>query len=110
MTDFSSSRSGPGQGDSRERLDRAREAGVALYRNVVTPKIERALRDHKRKSDHLTIYIRIAREAEALEATPLETMYDGEEFLAAGANTGIVRLPLDIEPRGISRPCRGPSR
>ncbi|MCP4693515.1 MAG: CHAT domain-containing protein, partial [Desulfobacterales bacterium] len=100
VADLSGSRSHPGQRDSRERIDKAREAGVALYRKVFTPEIERSFREYRKKSDHLTIRIRIAREAEALEAAPWETMHDGEAFLAADARTGIVRLPLDIEPRG----------
>jgi len=41
--------------------------------------------------------LRLAPQAAGLEALPWETLYDGDEFIAAGARTSPSRLPLDVQ-------------
>ncbi|HYL98900.1 MAG TPA: tetratricopeptide repeat protein [Blastocatellia bacterium] len=90
--------------DAREpekRLERLKSRGKKLYEKLFAPDVERIWNERKDASQFLVLCLRIAREAEGLEALPWETLYDPaeEEFIAAGAKTGMSRLPLDIEPQ-----------
>jgi tetratricopeptide (TPR) repeat protein/CHAT domain-containing protein len=96
MTDFEISRLDTVRKDPSERLERLTAFGGKLYKTLFASEIEKIWKDYKEKSDFLTLCIRIAKEADALELLPWETLYDGEEFLAAGAKTSLTRLPLDI--------------
>ena len=49
--------------------------------------------------EFLVLCIRIADDANELEAIAWETLFDGEEFIAAGTKTTISRLPLDVQPQ-----------
>ncbi|MBM3237703.1 tetratricopeptide repeat protein [Candidatus Poribacteria bacterium] len=99
MTEFEISRLDTVRKDPYERLERLTAFGGKLYKTLFAPEIEKIWKDYKEKSDFLTLCIRIAREADGLEILPWETLYDGEEFLAAGAKTSLTRLPLDIHPQ-----------
>jgi hypothetical protein len=63
------------------------------------PEVQQIWQQYKDRTDFLTLCLRIAPKAAGLEALPWETLFDGEEFLAAGAKTGMSRLPLDIPPQ-----------
>ncbi|MBN1349383.1 tetratricopeptide repeat protein [candidate division KSB1 bacterium] len=96
MTEFEISRLESARKDPYERMERLRAFGGKLYQQVFTPEIEKIWQQHKKKSDFLCLCLRFAPEADGLEMLPWETLYDGEEFLAAGVTTGLTRLPLDI--------------
>jgi len=96
--------------DPAARVERLREYGGRLYELLFTPDVNRAWQKLKQASDFLVICARIAREANVLEAIPWEALWDGNEFLAAGAKTTISRLPLDVEPRSNLVPIVGPVR
>jgi tetratricopeptide (TPR) repeat protein len=81
------------------RVDRLKAYGAKLYGKVFVAEVEKAWLEAKDGSGFLVACIRIAPEAVGLEALPWETMFDGEEFIAAGAKTGMSRLPLDIPPQ-----------
>ncbi|UCH97581.1 MAG: CHAT domain-containing protein, partial [Candidatus Aminicenantes bacterium] len=96
MTDFEISSLDSKPKTPYERLERRRAFGNKLYRKLFTPEIEKTWQKYKEKSDFQVLCLRIAPEAEKLEVLPWETLYDSEEFIAAGARTGMTRLPLDI--------------
>jgi tetratricopeptide (TPR) repeat protein len=99
MTDFEVSRLDIGSEKPYERMQRLKAFGGKLFRKLFVPDIEKIWRQYKETGDFLVLCLRIAPEAERLEVLPWETLYDGSEFLAAGAVTGLTRLPLDIEPQ-----------
>jgi tetratricopeptide (TPR) repeat protein/CHAT domain-containing protein len=99
MTDFEISRLDAEPKGPYERLERRKVFGSKLYQKLFTSEIEKTWQEYKEKSDFLVLCIRIAPEAEKLEILPWETLYDNEEFIAAGARTGMTRLPLDISPQ-----------
>jgi CHAT domain-containing protein len=85
--------------DPAGRVERLREFGRKLYQQIFTPEVARRWSEHKQSNEFLVLCIRIATEANELEAIAWETLFDGEEFLAAGTKTTITRLPLDIQPQ-----------
>jgi CHAT domain-containing protein/tetratricopeptide (TPR) repeat protein len=85
--------------DPAGRVERLREFGRKLYQQIFTPDIARIWSEHKQSNEFLVLCIRIATEANELEAVPWETLFDGEEFIAAGTKTTSTRLPLDIQPQ-----------
>lgn len=78
------------------RFEKLKSFGSVLYNRLFTKEIGDVWRNFKEKEDFVTLCIRISREVERLELLPWETLYDGREFIAAGACTGLTRLPLDI--------------
>ncbi|MDQ3011807.1 MAG: CHAT domain-containing protein, partial [Acidobacteriota bacterium] len=72
--------------------------GRKLYQQLFTAGVEQIWRQHRDRSDFLTLCLRIHDNAKRLEAVPWEALHDGAEFLAAGAKTTITRLPLGIAP------------
>ena len=84
--------------DPAGRVDRITAFGSRLYKRVFTTEVARCWLEHKKASELSVLCIRIAPEASELEAIPWETLFDGEEFLAAGAGSTISRLPLDVKP------------
>jgi tetratricopeptide (TPR) repeat protein/CHAT domain-containing protein len=101
--------------DGREpakRFERLKSRGKKLYEKLFAPEIQRVWNERKDPSQFLVLCLRIDPEAEGLEALPWETIYDPEEeeFIAAGAKTGMSRLPLDIEPQdglpGLAAPLK----
>lgn len=99
MTDFEISRLDAKPKTQYERLERRKAFGSKLYQKLFTSEIEKTWQEYKEKSDFLVLYLRIAPEAEKSEVLPWETLYDSTEFIAAGARTGMTRLPLDISPQ-----------
>jgi tetratricopeptide (TPR) repeat protein/CHAT domain-containing protein len=99
MTDFELSHLDDKPKTQYERLERRKSFGSKLYQKLFTSDIEKTWQEYKEKSDFLVLCLRIAPEAEKLEVLPWETLYDSEEFIAAGARTGMTRLPLDISPQ-----------
>ena len=99
MTPFEMNRLDVDPKDPAARFSRLQDYGHKLYQKLFTPEIQTLWQQHKRATDFLTLCLRIAPEAAGLEALPWETLYDGEEFLAAGAKTGMSRLPRDITPQ-----------
>ncbi len=83
--------------DPHGRMERIKHYGRQLYDKLFNPEIAKLWQEYKAKNDFLTLCLRLAPEAADLEALPWETLYDGDEFLAAGAKTGLSRLPLDIK-------------
>ncbi|MHC4559364.1 MAG: tetratricopeptide repeat protein [Planctomycetota bacterium] len=83
--------------DPQGRMDRLKEFGIKLYGRLFTPEIKKLWTDYSQKSGFLILCIRISPEAKDLEALPWETLYEGEEFIAAGARTSLSRLPLDVK-------------
>ncbi|HEY0073477.1 MAG TPA: tetratricopeptide repeat protein [Abditibacteriaceae bacterium] len=55
--------------------------------------------EHKQSNEFVVLCLRIAADANELEAIPWETLFDGEEFIAAGTRTTLSRLPLDVQPQ-----------
>ena len=96
--------------DPAGRVDRIATYGRRLYQKVFTTEIARVWSEHKKASELAVLCIRIAPEASELEAIPWETLFDGEEFLAAGARSTISRLPLDVQrlnaPPAVPTPLR----
>lgn len=96
MTQFEINRLECDPKDPAGRFERLKTLGSKLFHNVFTPDIQKIWKGFKEKCDFLILCIRIAPEAGGLEILPWETLHDGEEFLSAGAKTGVCRLPLDI--------------
>jgi tetratricopeptide (TPR) repeat protein len=96
--------------DPLGRLERLQDFGRKLYQRLFTAEVERLWREHRDHSDLLTLCLRIHDDAKRLEAVPWEALYDGAEFIAAGAKTTVTRLPLGIAPPAdfpaISLPIR----
>jgi hypothetical protein len=90
--------------DPVTRIERLREYGERLYQQIFTSEIRTVWLEHKANSEFLVLCIRIATDANELEAIAWETLFDGEEFIAAGAKTTISRLPLDVSP-GVVLPA-----
>jgi hypothetical protein len=85
--------------DPQGRLERLQAFGVKLYQLLFTKAVRGVWESYKKKAPFLELCLRIAPEARELEALPWETLYDGEEYLAAGGKTGVSRLPLDVPVR-----------
>jgi tetratricopeptide (TPR) repeat protein len=85
--------------DPAGRVARLREFGSKLYQQIFTLEVERIWTEHKQRHDFLALCIRIAVDANELEAIAWETLFDGDEFLAAGTKTTLTRLPLDVQPQ-----------
>ena len=85
--------------DPAGRVERLREFGRKLYQKIFTPEIESVWSKHKQENEFLVLCIRIAADANELESIAWETLFDGEEFVAAGTRTTITRLPLDVPPQ-----------
>ncbi|HKV40593.1 MAG TPA: CHAT domain-containing protein [Blastocatellia bacterium] len=98
MTEFRINQLDYGVGDPVERLGRLTEFGQSLYKKLFSPEIERVWCELNESNSFLVLCLRIDPQAVGLEALPWETLFDGEEFIAAGAMTGLSRLPLDIAP------------
>ena len=94
--------------DPLGRIERIREFGQRLYRKLFNADVERVWKQQKASSDFLVLCLRIAPEAAGLESVPWETLFDGREFIAAGATTGMSRLPLDIDPQDDLLPVPRP--
>lgn len=92
--------------DPAARVERLREFGRRLYQQIFTPEVERIWSGYKQNNDFSVLCIRIDREANELEAIAWETLFDGEEFIAAGTKTTISRLPLDVQPPRRLSPIR----
>ena len=85
--------------DPAQRFSRLRDFGFKLYQQLFQPEIERVWSEHKRASEFAVLCIRIAPNAEELEAIPWETLFDGEDFIAAGTKSTISRLPTNVSPQ-----------
>ena len=96
ITQFEINRLEPDEKDPSARLDRIRDFGGKLYKKLFTPDVQKLWAGFIRKADFLVLCLRIDPQASELETLPWETLHNGDEFLAAGATTGISRLPLDI--------------
>lgn len=96
--------------DPAARLERIKKFGGKLYQELFSPEIQKIWQRYKETSDFLILCLRIAPDPATvgLEAIPWETLFDGEEFLAAGAKTGMSRLPLDIAPQDDCPPIAPP--
>ncbi len=99
MTDFEVSRLDIGKQEPEERLDQLQAFGSKLYQRLFVPQVKEVWQEYKERGDFLTLCLRSAPGAEKLEVLPWETLYDGNEFIAAGPRTSLIRLPLDIQPR-----------
>lgn len=97
MTDFEIRQLAPSDKDPQGRLERLKAFGSKLHDKLFSPEIQKIWQEYKKKSDFLVLCVRIDPEASGLESLPWETLYDGEEFIAAGGKTGLSRLPLDVE-------------
>ena len=99
MTEFEINQLDVATRDPAARVERLRSFGTKLYRKIFNEEVEKLWQEAKDRSGFVVACIRIAPEAVGLEALPWETMFDGEEFIAAGAKTGMSRLALDIAPQ-----------
>ncbi len=99
LTEFTLKDLEPDFKDAAARVNRLEQFGRSLYKKLFNEDIERVWKEHKAASEFLVLCLRIAPEARGLEALPWETLYDGEEFIAAGGKTGLTRLPLDLAPQ-----------
>ncbi|MBW8036481.1 MAG: CHAT domain-containing protein, partial [Planctomycetes bacterium] len=97
ITQFEINRLEPDSKDPYGRMERLREFGKKLYDKLFTHDVQKLWADYKQKSGFLVLCLRLAAEANGLEVLPWETLYDGSEFIAAGAKTGLSRLPLDVQ-------------
>jgi tetratricopeptide (TPR) repeat protein len=96
MTEFEVNQLDVAARDPAVRIERLKAYGAKLYSEIFGAEVEKLWQEAKARSGFLVACIRIAPEAVGLEALPWETMFDGEEFIAAGARSGMSRLPLDI--------------
>jgi tetratricopeptide (TPR) repeat protein len=85
--------------DPAGRVGRLREFGSRLYRQIFTPEVAAVWSEQKQRHEFLVLCIRVAADATELEAIAWETLFDGEEFIAAGTKTTVLRLPLDVQPQ-----------
>ncbi|HWN09026.1 MAG TPA: tetratricopeptide repeat protein [Pyrinomonadaceae bacterium] len=96
--------------DPAGRVHRLREFGQRLHKRIFATEVAQVWEGHKLKHEFLVLCIRIAPEASELEAIPWETLFDGEEFIAAGTKTTLTRLPLDVQPQlalsGVPSPLK----
>jgi tetratricopeptide (TPR) repeat protein/CHAT domain-containing protein len=99
LTEFALKELEPDFKDAAARINRLEQFGRSLYKKLFNEDIERVWKKHKAASEFLVLCLRIAPDARGLEALPWETLYDGEEFIAAGGKTGLTRLPLDLLPQ-----------
>jgi len=99
MTDFEISRLDAPPKNPYKSLENRKSFGAKLYKKLFSPEIKETWQKYKDSGDFLMLCLRIAPEAEKLEILPWETLYDSREFIAAGASTGLFRLPLDIPPQ-----------
>ncbi len=110
MTDFEISRLHNMNDGPWMMLERLKTFGQKLYHRLFPPGIEKLWREYKMAGEFLVLCIRTASGAGALEMLPWECLYDGDEFIAAGANTGMTRLPLEIplqkDPPPVVLPIR----
>ena len=104
MTEFEINQLDVAVREPAARVERLRSFGAKLYRKVFSAEVEKLWQESKDGGSFLVACIRIAPEAVGLEVVPWETMFDGEEFIAAGAKTGMSRLPLDILPKDEMSP------
>ena len=82
----------------KERVERLRAYGRRLYQTIFTTDIASLWLARKEANEFVALCIRIAPDAQELEAIPWETLFDGEDFLVGGVNTTVTRLPTDITP------------
>jgi tetratricopeptide (TPR) repeat protein len=85
--------------DPARRVERLREFGGRLYQQIFTPEVARIWSKHEQSNEFLVLCIRIGTDANELEAIAWETLFNGDEFIAAGTKTTISRLPLDVQPQ-----------
>ncbi|HEX8455892.1 MAG TPA: tetratricopeptide repeat protein [Pyrinomonadaceae bacterium] len=90
--------------DPAGRVERLRDFGRRLYEQIFTQDIARLWTEHKQNHEFLVLCLRIATDANELEAIAWETLFDSEEFIAAGTKTTISRLPLDVQPQAALAP------
>jgi tetratricopeptide (TPR) repeat protein len=96
--------------DPQGRLERLTAFGRKLYTILFTPELQRLWQDYKHQAAFLELCLRIDPAARGLETLPWETLFDGEEFLAAGVKTGLSRLPLEVKLRDRLDPVPAPCR
>ncbi len=98
MTAFEINRLDVDDKDPQGRLERLRGFGAKLHAKLFNAEIQKLWQTYKDRSDFLELCLRIAPEPRhgGVEALPWETLFDGEEFIAAGARTGLSRLPFDV--------------
>ena len=84
--------------DPHQRFENLKAFGFSLYKKIFTPETERVWKKFKDKSYFLTMCIRIEDKADKLEILPWETVFDGSEFICAGANTSLTRLGCNVSP------------
>jgi tetratricopeptide (TPR) repeat protein/CHAT domain-containing protein len=96
--------------DPELRFARLRAYGERLYKAVFTSDIDKIWREQKQATEFLALCVRIAPEVNHLETIPWETLFDGEDYIAAGARTTITRLPLDVAPQPKLEPVPLPVR
>jgi len=89
VTQFEINQLEPNPRDPQGRMEHLTEFGKKLYDRLFTPDVQKLWADYKQKSDFLVLCVRIAPDAAGLEVLPWETLYDGDEFLAAGPKTGL---------------------
>ncbi|MDQ1351994.1 MAG: hypothetical protein QG657_2300 [Acidobacteriota bacterium] len=97
LTEYDVSNLDSGNVEPGIRFEKLKRFGMNLYDRLFTKEIGDLWGKFKETGDFVTLCIRISREAERLELLPWETLHDGREFIAAGACTGLTRLPLDID-------------
>jgi len=97
VTQFEINQLEPDLKDPYGRMERIKEFGKKLYDKLFAGDVQKLWADYKLNSDFLILCLRLAPEAGGLEVLPWETLYDGEEFIAAGAKTGLSRLSLDVQ-------------
>lgn len=98
LTDFSVDRFNASAKDALERFDELQKLGRELYQKLFPPAVEQVWHEYKQRSEFLILCLRFAEDATKLEVLPCETLHDGAEFIAAGAKTTLVRLPLAVAP------------
>lgn len=108
MTDFEIHRLDCSDQDPLLRLKRLEEFGARRYEKLFAPNVDKIWREYKEKSDFLILRLGIDPKARELERLPWETLFDGEEHIAAGVKTGLSRLPLDSQPIGELPPIPAP--
>jgi tetratricopeptide (TPR) repeat protein/CHAT domain-containing protein len=98
LTDFGVDRLNASTLKAPEHSEEIQGIGKHLYQRLFTSEVESIWNKYKQTADFLILCLRFAPEAKGLEVLPWETMYDGYEFIAAGAKTTLTRLPSDCNP------------
>ena len=110
VTRFEINQLEPDSKDPHGRLERLQAFGKKLHDQLFSSEIQEVWQQFKEAGDFLVLCIRLDPKVQELAALPWETLFDGEEYLAAGPRTSLTRLPLDVPAQSDLPPIPLPGK